>query len=265
MVVSDEIAFVELNKTGSTHIMKLLMGVIEGERRGVHNAPSAALVESDRHFLGSIRNPWDWYVSLWAYGCQGDGALRDRLTTARLRGHGWRCDPAEALQSLWEDITRNHENWRQLYTDPADPALFREWLIRIHDEDIGPYTDSKVGELMGLLSRSYVRLFWHPNHIGRAVKSIGSIDEARYLDNELCYIDHFVRTEYLEDDLTTFLMDVCNLGPNNEVARNYEQTKTNSSSRKRDTGYYYDRTTRDLVRRKDALVIGKFGYKEPAL
>lgn len=265
MVVSDDLVFVELNKTGSTHIMKLLMEIIEGERRGVHNAPSTTLVESDRHFLGSIRNPWDWYVSLWAYGCQGKGALYDRLTTVRFRGHGWRYTPAEALKNFWGDITRNHEKWKQLYKDPADPALFREWLLRIHDEDIGPYTNSKGGHQMGVLSRSYVSLFWHPDHKERALQNIGSIDEARHLDNELCYIDHFLRTENLEDELATFLVDTLEYDLNKKEKGICKKTKTNSSSRKRDIGYYYDQTTKSLVKRKDSLVTRKFDYEPPTI
>jgi len=263
MVVSDELVFVELNKTGSTHITQLIRDLVGGERRGVHNAPDTALVESDRHFLGSIRNPWDWYVSLWAYGCQGDGALHKQLTTARLQGHGWRSTPMKATKNLWDDLTRDREKWRQLYADPTDASLFREWLIRVHNEGIGPYSDSRGGDLLGLLSRFYVRLFWHPDHKEQAMRDVESAGQAGQADVEQCYVDYFVRTEHLEDDLADFLTDTLRVSPQEKVDRIYEKTETNSSSRKRDTGYYYDRRTRDLVGAQDALVVDKFGYTPP--
>ena len=265
MVISDEFVFVELNKTGSSHIQKLLRELVGGERRGVHNAPSADLVESNRDFLGSIRNPWDWYVSLWAYGCQGDGTLHRRLTTTRLRGHGWRHTPVEAAVNFWQDLTRSCGKWKKLYADPTDPDLFQRWLIRVHDEGVGPFTNSQGIGSMGLLSRFYASLFWHPDHKEQAVKNFGASDEAKHTDDKQCYIDYFIRTEYLESDLASFLVDVIDINSKVDLNKIYEADKTNSSSRKRNTGYYYDQSTLDLVDDKDGIIVDKFGYEPPLL
>lgn len=265
MVVSDELVFVELNKTGSTHITQILRDLIGGERRGVHNPPSTTLVQSDRCFLGSIRNPWEWYVSLWAYGCQGDGALHGQLTTARLLGHGWRDNVVEAVQKLWDDLTKDQKGWKKLYADVTDADLFQRWLIRIHDESVGPYADAQGKSPLGLLSRFYANLFWHPDHKERVVRNIGSADEARHLDVEQCYIDHFIRTEHLEDDLAKVLTVILKIVPRNKVDIIYKKSKTNSSRRKRNIRYYYNQKTKNLVNEKDSLIINKFDYKMPLI
>src|SRR5665811_2112952 len=36
-----------------------------------------------RRVLGTVRDPWSWYVSLWAYGCMGRGGLHQRVTRTR--------------------------------------------------------------------------------------------------------------------------------------------------------------------------------------
>ena len=66
MFVAQGLIYLELQKTGGTHIRRLLERYTGGKPVGKHNRLPAG---SDADFIiGSIRNPWDWYVSLWAYG-----------------------------------------------------------------------------------------------------------------------------------------------------------------------------------------------------
>ena len=66
MFVSEKIVFLELHKTGGSHIGHLLSSLLEGEQVGKHNTLKD--LYRNRTILGSIRNPWDWYVSLWPMG-----------------------------------------------------------------------------------------------------------------------------------------------------------------------------------------------------
>ena len=79
MFVSDQIVFIELQKTGSTHVRHLLTGLLGGSLKGKHNAPTPEILARGTPILGSVRNPWSWYVSLWTYGCQKKGVLYQRL------------------------------------------------------------------------------------------------------------------------------------------------------------------------------------------
>ena len=75
-----------MQKTGCTHIASLLSRLFDGEQIGKHNAASDNQINSDAYFLSSIRNPWDWYLSLWTFGVQGNGGLMHRLTNKNLYG-----------------------------------------------------------------------------------------------------------------------------------------------------------------------------------
>lgn len=83
MFISDRLVFVELQKTGSDHIKTLLKKTVGGENDPKHGTPDDALLASGRAFVGSIRDPWAWYLSLWTVGCQRKGELYERLTNPR--------------------------------------------------------------------------------------------------------------------------------------------------------------------------------------
>ena len=76
MFVSKDLVFLELQKTGGSHILRLLSQWVKGEIVGKHNRLNWE--NAGKFVVGSIRNPWDWYVSLWAYGVGGQGAIRAR-------------------------------------------------------------------------------------------------------------------------------------------------------------------------------------------
>ncbi|HET6592802.1 MAG TPA: hypothetical protein VFG48_07790, partial [Xanthomonadales bacterium] len=134
MFISDKVIFLQLDKTASTHIAKLLDQVSPGEFRAKHSR-----LEHDaggRCVIGSVRNPWDWYVSLWAYGCAGRGKVRRYLTQPFPR-MAFRLLKKNAMHpGAWPKVAsklaahaRNDPaNWRRLYASAEDPALFREWL-----------------------------------------------------------------------------------------------------------------------------------------
>jgi len=55
MFVSEKIVFLELHKTGGSHIGHLLSSLLEGEQVGKHNTLKG--LYRNRTILGSIRNP----------------------------------------------------------------------------------------------------------------------------------------------------------------------------------------------------------------
>src|SRR5690606_10461451 len=115
MFVSDRIVFLELQKTGCTHIRNLLQELVGGELVGKHNRAGRELCSVDRFFLGSVRDPWEWYISLWAYGCDRKGVVFGTVTKRgrRIRGRGWSVDPIGAVRDLLRSRpNRNGEEWR---------------------------------------------------------------------------------------------------------------------------------------------------------
>ena len=61
--------FVHLHKTGGQFINRLLLAHVPGARRIGYHLPRSEAPEAIRHLpaLGFVRNPWDWYVSWYAF------------------------------------------------------------------------------------------------------------------------------------------------------------------------------------------------------
>src|SRR6185503_14274720 len=71
MFVSDRLIYLQMQKTASTHVARVLAEVVGGEQ---HQQHIRLRVEPEGRLVAiSIRSPWDWYVSLWAYGCREGG------------------------------------------------------------------------------------------------------------------------------------------------------------------------------------------------
>lgn len=271
MFVSDRIVFLELQKTGCTHIRNLLKELVGGELVGKHNQASPALFSGGRFFLGSVRNPWDWYISLWAYGCDRKGALFANLTQEglKIKGRGWRTNPYAALRGLLgSSPNRNAEAWKRVYADVNDAGAFREWLRMMHDwqylPEIGEgYRQSGLSRVTGLLTYRYMKLFACKEGEPDRAAALSTFDDLVEYERKHCFIDHFIRNENLESDLLAGLK-LAEIGIPAETESNVvSRPKTNTSSRKRGTAYYYDSAAEALVADRDRLIVEKFGYHAP--
>ncbi len=267
MFIHDKLIFVELHKTAGTHITGLLRDLLGGEQRGKHNAVPRALLESGRTILGSIRNPWDWYLSLWAYGCDRRGAVHASVTRPRGRvgGKSLKRNPLHSARALLNDLVRDQGRWKRVYSSVDDPAGFREWLGMMHDpgcwNDFAvTYGTLRLSEFSGYMSFRYLNLFCD----GR-MRSIKTPEQAIAYDRERNYIDHFIRTECLERDFIDTLQRCGVALSESQISRVHSGGKTNASSRSRPASYYYDPATLDLVARREQLIIDRFGYQPPEL
>lgn len=265
MFVARQLVFVELHKTGSTHICKLLALALEGRQLGKHNRPDAALLASGRSFVGSVRCPWAWYLSLWRYGCAGKGGLHRSLTAAA---------PDWPPGALWHPLAtgrrwlsgRDPQFWRELYADGADAAAFRRWLVAVHDPQhrwhLGlPYALHPASRHWGVLTVRFLALFCRgPHRRWRALADAGALG-ARM--GELCYINHFVRTESLVADLLDALA-ACGVPIDAAMGRRMEQmTPSNTSGARAPLAHWYDSATVELVARREAALIKRFGWQPP--
>ena len=284
MLISEKLIFVELQKTGSTHIKNLLKKLVGGENDGKHNVPSAEQLESGRKFIASVRDPWSWYLSLWSYGCLQKGELYERLTNEKK----WRkllekdsssaeveaAEPADGGdegegpkgkgKSLPENFTpeRAKTFW---YADPDNAEAFREWLQailavqplrKVLESGYGKSPISKAGGLMTF------RYFTLCTKNGENVdKSVCTMDALRKYDTENCFVSHFVRNESLPEDLIRAIQG-CGIELENKQKKAIrEAKKTNVSSRPHGPEYYYDEASVQLVGRREKFIIEKFGYK----
>ena len=268
MFISDSLIYLQLHKTGCTHIENLLRQTVGGEVMGKHERLPAGSPVDGRKLLGSVRNPWDWYVSLWAYGCGGQGGLHGQLTgPRRWRGHGFRHHPALALRRLLAEAGRSASSWRRLYADVTNPALFREWVRRLHDprycHAVGEgYAESPIHRYGGFFTYRYALLYardpavLYSAEVASPAGLKGVIDQGTLLDA-------VIRTERLEDDLLDALRLCGVFLSEDSVALIRAGNRTNASQRSRNLSFYYDQETRELVGERDGILIAKYGYAGP--
>jgi len=277
--VSDRIVFVELHKTGGSHIGKWLSRIVPGTQIGKHNRVPNEL--RDRFVMGSVRNPWDWYVSLWAYGCGGDGSVRQH-TTRRIDLNylnrqlgpemGVRLPrPRVLLRQLAADLRRPIGLWRHLYSDVENPQLFREWLRLLLDwnrrYDCGEgFGFSPVSRWGGLLTYRYLKLFTGLDAALYSDQRLASADGARAVAHDSLLVRYVIRNENLEEDLLAGLAaaGVSVTTQQRQDILNAQAKKTNAS-RRQSTEYYLDDETRTLIGEREAFIVEAHGYAPPQL
>ena len=267
MYVSNQIIYLQMQKTGSTHIT----GVLRRYTRGKAQLKHAQLVDyhavKDRLIVSSIRNPWDWYVSLWAYGCSGKGGLQKYLTGGTLNEfrHAvrWRSVPA-SMQAAMRLITRagRRHDWAALYADPTDVENFRLWLQLILGAEgqflaKEGYSASQVKSTIGLMTYRFLSLvteYHRWNASGRKARSFQEI--ADFADRHRI-ASRIMRMETLNEDLLEVLQL---LGVRVTLEELDSISKTNASSH-RIYSDYYDDDCYQLVARRDQLIVERFGYQ----
>jgi hypothetical protein len=222
-----------------------------------------------RIIVGSVRNPWDWYVSLWSYGCaHPDQGLSQRLTRRRsIRGHRISRSPKSGIVSMANHLMTPVRAWRHVYSDPKNPALFKEWLRLLLDpkrrfdlgEHFGEYPYSKF---VGFLTHRYIML--HSTDL----TSLASVDTQGALvefDCEQSSLDAVIRTENLNEDFIK-AMQLAGYSLTEEQRMIVQNShRTNASKRKTSLAEYYDQELLELVNQRDAFIVNKYGYKVPSL
>lgn len=285
MLISEKLLYLELPKTACSHIRDLLKFLIGGELVGKHNRPPNKLIQQNKHIIGSIRSPWDWYLSLWSFGCDAKGVLYKRLTSRQLRGYGltnnlkiisWSSVTSFLLENIFKPI----KTWQRLYSDSHNPELFREWLYYILDLNSmkkysfgDAYAFSSISSFAGIYTYYYIRLF-SKNLMNVYSQDLNDLYKLKQFDIINNILDDIIKIENLEEDLIQILEKIGYELSKSDLETIYsfkptwhldENTNTNSSSRIRNIQYYYDKETIDLVAKTEKFIIDKYDYKVPII
>lgn len=286
MLISDKLIYLELPKTACSHIRDLLQLLIGGEIIGKHNRPPNYLLQkNDKFIVGSIRNPWDWYVSLWAFGCDGKGSLYSRLTSKKLNKKGLisfkELNTINAfslpifVRIILENYRKNINLYKEIYSDSKNPQKFRQWLKLILELTsdtkfyLGDgYPFSSISTFAGFYTYYYIRLFAE-NFADVYTKRFENTEELRKFDQDNNILHDVIRVEALESDLVKIInkigynVDWSDLELISTFKPNWhsnKNSKTNSSSRNKKYQYYYDSESIELVSRREKFMIQKYGY-----
>jgi len=270
MFISEKLCYLEMHKTGSQHIAKLLSKYVKnGKRIGNHNRPSSEIYLSKRIFLGSIRNPWEWYASLWSFGCIRRGFLYGRLTDKKIyyNSIGLKTKPILSPYIFFQQFFKPLKKWRFLYSDEKNVNNFRTWLKlllnnkRKYDSGDG-FGLSSLNKFTGLMTYRYLVLY--SKNIKEIYKdSLINFEKLKDFDDKNNILNYTLRNESLERDFIDFIkMLKIDINENDE-AMILSLEKTNTSLRKKSISDLFDDECLNLIEERERLLIEKYSYKKP--
>jgi len=218
----------------------------------------------NKFVLGSVRNPWDWYISLWAFGCSQKGGLYDRLTNKQL---------LRAIKNILKhfdffEMRKLFTNWKELYRDSENPDLFRKWIRKLYDRNLTSQLDEgyachSTSKFAGFMTYRY-GYFFLKNFTSDQGKRLDSFEELEEFDRKNNILDGIIIMDNLEND---FLREIASAGYKvNEdmikIVNDFGKKKSNTSNHQH-TSFYYDEETMNLVAENEKLIIKKYGFEFP--
>ena len=241
MLIGKNYTYLELQKSGSSFVENLLL-TLDSNTVQYPRHISLAKIErrgipiGHKQVISNIRNPWSWYVSLWSYGCQGQGGFFNR---------------------------KEGTHWLELYEDVNDPKLFKKWL---HMVLWGPASELRErfhkvawNEMVGFYTYRYLKLGCRNldkvSQLSRSEFNIWEFVEKNDIRT------HYFRTEQLTQEVITnaHLFDLIQSDVESYIGS--LSGKTNKSNHLQISSYYDDESF-NWVLKKDDLICKKFEYFE---
>jgi len=271
MVITDTFIYLELQKTGCSHTKQILANVFGSkcqivEKHFTYDKVSPEILGDFENKLkvGNIRNPWDWYVSLWAFGCQRKGGLYSRLTNQQERKNVFTKIGLEKIieKNLKIDFSKTSpELWTQLYSDVNNHQNFNTWLSLLlsgKKQDTGKeFKANKISKFSGFLTYRYLKLYTYRN----TFDNIRSLKDLKIYDSNENFMNVIIRNETLHEDLYENAKTL-NFTPEKltAVLEGYKE-KTNRSKRNEDYRIYYTDESVNLVEEYENLIVEKYNYQ----
>jgi hypothetical protein len=266
MFVSDKIIFLQMQKAGSTHATKILQQYCGGRVDQQHDQLKDRRSYGSKVIASSIRNPWDWYVSLWGFGCKREGGLRSYLVTLPFSELqlALRYLDLRAISSFASRTLAGRPDWKRLYSDVTSTANFRAWLKLV----LGPegqhiamegYASSPVKAAIGLMTYRFLALTtdyaaWM--RTGRNSRTYGEVVD--FAERHMI-LSRVLRAETLNEDLLE-LLKAADIDISPADAANWGK---HNISYRRAYSEYYDEETAQLVESRERFIVDRFDYDPP--
>ena len=269
MFISDRLCFLELGKTGCSYIREVLSeNIPQGNLTHIHDTIDSELLNSNQFFLGSIRNPFDWYVSLWAFGClhKKKDPLYSNLTSRRInpfRLSSINKNYLKKIKFISNQLIKNIGINKKLYSDPLNVDNFREWIKMILEKknknQLGEhYAISNTNKFIGYMTFHYLLRFIKPNKLYMLFNNeINNYEDLKSFDKNFNFIMSMLKFESIDQDLIN-IFNKLNIPINKTVI--LQKKAVNKSVRLKNTMDYYNAETIKIVRQNDSLIFEKYRY-----
>ncbi|MBN8489632.1 MAG: hypothetical protein J0M20_18115 [Burkholderiales bacterium] len=268
MLVTDRLIFLELQKSGSTHVRALLQIVLGGHGNERHNPITPELLAQGLPRLGGTRSPWDWYVSLFCFGCEERGPLQNRLRRQAERGRrgarGLRHATGQQGQRSQFASRFTPDEW---FENAADVEHFRDWLRALLDPAHAllvnrGYAMSGYAPIGGLMTYRYCRLFLRDS--GDLPGWVGGTETLHAHARGSFLLHYQIEQARLLDDLLDVLRALRVPLTEEQLQAMRALRPQNTSTRPLPVAAYYDDETRALVGQRERFIAERHGYTPPA-
>ena len=226
MVNTPDFVFVHLNKSGGTFVNTVLRELYGEEAQTVgYHLPYRYTPDSHKNLpvLGVVRNPWDYYVSLYHFQKQS----RKTNFLFDVFSENGRLNFSKTLQNM---LAPKDKHFDEMFE--VAPINFQSFGANL--------TKSCIGELSSMQGGWYTRLY-----------------QRLYRESE----PHMLRQERLRNDLHDFLYsNVSNNFDETRLERIFTMPNMNVSRHSHYSSYYTPETV-DFVSQQDAMIVNKYQYR----
>ena len=264
MFISSKICFLELEKTGISTIKKFFKNHIEeGIITRPHDYVSEEILNKKLFFIGSIRNPLDWSVSRWSYGCMmktDDSLFRNfikkRFNISRIQSIEGQL--INKFNYLKNQFFKNKTHLENLYSDPYNQKNFQQWLKELllkkeNNALAEQYYFSSIKHNFGYMTYRYLIMFTKPQNRKEIYSDLKTYYDIENFDKNYNFINKFIKVENLNNDLENVL-EKFNIKKQKDIER------INPSKRNKDVNFYYDKECLEIVKNQDKYIFDKFNY-----
>ena len=264
MIVTDRFVFVHLHKAGGSFITEFLLRFFPESYRVGYHYPHHMIPETHRHLprLGSVRNPWDFYVSYHHF-------QRGLLDRANERNAAMGTDELAAFVAKGNDPLNGIDILWQVLTDDGQGGLER-CLPKLTNLGQDPQFDAVSAELpIGLNRRTSTSNVQRDGFRGMNVlKSDWEAIRGNHQGLFTFLFHHmygdgsgfeFLKMESLRDDLLAYLPTV-DVTVTDEMRSFIQGSARVNASKHNDYRTYYTEALVNCVHEGDGALADRFGY-----
>ena len=232
MICTPKFSFIHLHKTGGQSINELLLTQIPEAKEIGYHLPVAHLPSEARSLpvIGVIRNPWDWYVSWYAFN--NLRGVKNPLFNIVSRGK--QASFKETIENLlrYPEINAQNEIFKNSHRALLPENFENDGGAGFTKDCVNFFKSNEIGYYSLLIERMFGE---------------GS-DNLRLL-----------RFERLATDFRNVMSELQVPEAGNILAALNQQPRKNSSARGH-YAHYYDDELRDLVAEKEFSIVQRFEY-----
>lgn len=234
MIITDSFVFIHMHKTGGQTLNDIIQRCIPHHQVIGYHYPRCEIPAEFAKLpvVGLVRNPWDWYVSWYAFNRMPK--IRNQLFNV----------VSDSGQGNFKSTITNLIN---LGSDSSASELYRKDLIRM-------LPDSLEGNRAAGLTKASIRDF-SSNETGYyswlTDRMLGNAHD------DQTFIGHF---ENLNDDFLEIMQRI-SVKETETLRADLDKRERKNVSRHSHYSHYYDDELRDLVATKEQALIENFEYE----